>query len=1667
MNENNPFANIGKTKKEVSKYSEREKDTILDTFINKANVSELVDNGIDEETAEQQIDSGGAYDVIYQTLYYRLRDKDFDELKNSFAKGGVVEQKITSLDEIDTSNYQEKSPDDFGQSEGVEKVNPNTISEEENKKANLNLDKDTKSLVNIKEAEKNGTLDTALYTFEEVDLQYNGDRYDDEGNLYAKAITDKEKCAYVKFIEKLHNKDVQGGFKRYGDLHTEKELFKLNELFYDYTNRQVQPKFIFLSGDIPNKLNRIRKNKDEYSSQYGKGNYDKAIELLSETIKELQKNRLKVDDPIISKRLKINIRGEFAKSFQIEQLYSPRNRNTPKLINRHNIYAKKDEYGNTKEILAYKTAPTSRNEYSGRQLTLAQAFFLWVRDGTKSNGVLIKNGLSAEALFKFYFKKGQKPKYYKKDQWLNVQAQAKANTERLFSQFLAEGLTGEDKVRLEVIWNDKYNSYITPDVNKVPIGFQFTRFVGESLENDIRPEKREAIAYYMLRNTGLFAYGVGVGKTWCSIFTMAQMLGMGLTKRPLVIVPKQVYTQFSKEIKTILGDQYPVNTLYNLSKNKDKKTGKTWIEKGSDIKDNTISICTKSALAYMDYTDTYKSFGEDGNDMYGFNLVRNILFVEGSKNYMDEYVQTEQLSKHTDNFLDIMNINAENNIKIDSDKVAFDFLCVDEAHNYKKVFTQVKSVPYDEADKEGGDAKRKQHRYKSLQGGKPSADAYRLFTLATYIQSKNQGGNTLYLTATPFTNKPQEIYSMLALISYKKLLNEGYEDMVQFFDMYADMKMQNVVKSDLSMAKEEVFIGFTNLIALQNLIFSVIDKKGRKEEDKLVERPNKIVLPFKNVMKNGVNYPVAKENRISTTLQMTDRMTLLANELKDYASGSVDFDELCLGDNLNETKFGKENIKQKKKADKESSLTEKELEEAEESTRADMRTLKCLNYFRQLALNPYIYSCSGYKENPTAKEYVEASPKMLYAFECAKSVKDYENENGLPISGQVFYMNIGVDAFPLMLEYAVKNLGYNENEVAYIGRTNSIGKKKYKDKSDVQDAFLGRVFDEDEQEYREIPDNQRVKLLIGSASIREGMNLQFYASCLYNLYIDYNPTDNTQLEGRIWRQGNRFDNVRIVIPLMENSMDIFLFQKLEEKTERINQIWNRDGETNEFNTEDFDPSELKYELITDPIKLAKLQQDEEITKLDNQIDEINLEYSSLLSFADRYELEQDFYKKPNWDGSGSYSLSNYDDVRDTKYFKFYEVIRNLRPDLLDKPFINDEYSKQGIDMFTSFSGNTTLNELRNNNQLDKIFSYSLIELSDLMVQIIKDQKISFPKDYQVDWKERSVSPSFKVGDEVEYTDKRGNTKVYVIDKLNDDNYPEYADLRVGETYVDDVDIDKINAITKEREKLDAEFYEPFDPTLDKNREKVFEWIGYDEYIGNTLSYSYNLRNDLRYHIGLPNYYYFKKTYDFNVKEYGDDIVYKKVKWADLMDLVKRSNYNKSYFSADIPRSLTQLKKAEETILIPQGINNKVELSEKIKELLDQINDLDVQKNALDDEEEINERANLIADELEQQRLLGIRKPSTYSQRAKEFATANEDYLGNDYLKILSAKFLKKQKEAQQKVSKPKDKSDKDYLIKRLKGLQMLAKVNPKDNDLKRRLKGMKMLLKNNYGITRV
>ena len=85
------------------------------------------------------------------------------------------------------------------------------------------------------------------------------------------------------------------------------------------------------------------------------------------------------------------------------------------------------------------------------------------------------------------------------------------------------------------------------------------------------------------------------------------------------------------------------------------------------------------------------------------------------------------------------------------------------------------------------------------------------------------------------------------------------------------------------------------------------------------------------------------------------------------------------------------------------------------------------------------------------------------------------------------------------------------------------------------------------------------------------------------------------------------------MPLMSDCIDVFMFQKLQDKTERINQVWTRDGNSNELDTDSFDPSELKYELIKNPNILAQLEKDDLRLKIDEEITMQTEKFSALVN----------------------------------------------------------------------------------------------------------------------------------------------------------------------------------------------------------------------------------------------------------------------------------------------------------------------------------------------------------------------------------------------------------------------------------------------------------------------
>jgi hypothetical protein len=91
---------------------------------------------------------------------------------------------------------------------------------------------------------------------------------------------------------------------------------------------------------------------------------------------------------------------------------------------------------------------------------------------------------------------------------------------------------------------------------------------------------------------------------------------------------------------------------------------------------------------------------------------------------------------------------------------------------------------------------------------------------------------------------------------------------------------------------------------------------------------------------------------------------------------------------------------------------------------------------------------------------------------------------------------------------------------------------------------------------------------------------------------DWNPTDMRQIEGRIWRRDNENKFVRIVYVLLDQSIEVFIYAKLEEKARRLQQIMKERNTIAELEEMSLNPNETKVALASDPEKRADI-----VTKL--------------------------------------------------------------------------------------------------------------------------------------------------------------------------------------------------------------------------------------------------------------------------------------------------------------------------------------------------------------------------------------------------------------------------------------------------------------------------------------
>ncbi len=640
-----------------------------------------------------------------------------------------------------------------------------------------------------------------------------------------------------------------------------------------------------------------------------------------------------------------------------------------------------------------------------------------------------------------------------------VRERRKAAANDLFYKFVREELPEDLRTRFVKDFNKNYNNIHVPDYSKFPLFSKIHQnFKGKGLR--LTEVQKAGIGRQTTKGVGLLAHEVGFGKTLSGILSMHEAMERGNARRPLIVVPNDsILKQWVETIFETIPNA-KVNVLGNL--------GKDYNLSKFDNKDEEITIVTYEGFNNIGFSESITQ-----------NLASKFSYISESELKSVNSISERDFQKELEKVKETDGKMKRGKI-YDWEDFGFDHLTFDEVHNANHIVGKVKIE-----DRRFASDFRSQNQQTSKLG-------INTWMAAQYIQDKNDGRNVTLLSATPFTNKPLEYYSILSLIANKRLEESGYFNVNTFFEtfMEADNDMEIDAKGDVKF-KANVR-RFKNNSLFQQLLSEFIDIKGEEDNPEL-KRPNKI----------------NKEYKI---------------EQNDLTKEQYDL----LNESFNETQKG--------------------------------AILTHILNARLIAISPYL---SPYYDGkfPSVKEFIENSPKLKQTMDLIQ-----QNKKDIPKSGQIIYSELAVAEFPKLKEYLIQEIGFKPEEIGIItGATNK------NQRIAIQNDFnIGKI-----------------KVVIGSEAIQEGMNLQENTTDIYVLSLPYNFTSLRQVEGRAWRQGNKNENVRINFMLTNDSIDVFMLQKLQSKQARYLEAMKKGADV--LDISDISTQELKTAIITNPETRANIE----------------------------------------------------------------------------------------------------------------------------------------------------------------------------------------------------------------------------------------------------------------------------------------------------------------------------------------------------------------------------------------------------------------------------------------------------------------------------------------------
>ncbi|EJX7572201.1 PLxRFG domain-containing protein [Vibrio cholerae] len=789
---------------------------------------------------------------------------------------------------------------------------------------------------------------------------------------------------------------------------------------------------------------------------------------------------------------------------------------------------------------------------------------------------------------------------------------------------------------------DNFNERINTHVNRKYNGRLYLQTVGMNPAVDMRKTQLDGALRMIQSKNTLLDHTVGAGKTFTAITGMMERKRLGLSKKPMAVVPNHILGSFHKDILKLYPSAKVLVADDKAFTAKKRKQFFSRIATG----DYDVVLMGHSHLRAMP------------NDIEHFRTVINEKIDELRSALEEAKAEAKQSGQRGATVKQIEDSISRLQDKIkekeealskNADQIGFtfgdlgvDYLVVDEAHEFKNLTYATRT-----------------DRVVGMNDPKGSEKALDLLIKTRSIQGLENGGVT-FMTGTPISNSLVEVYTMMYYLGHDTLK----ELKMSFYDAFAGSFFNTEITLEYTptgtVKERSVLKGLNNMQQLSTLYRQFADVITQKDMVNIfrqdVEAKNKATgenkatrFPIPNIKggKRQLNIAPATEAQREYNDYLIARMEAF-NQLKnkeeriayakidnplwvltDAKKASLDVrlvDPTAQRDPTGKVARAAERIKSiydQWQDDKGTQLVFSDMgtpaKYAIATVKSDLKSLAETVLGKGKAAAFISSRLEIYEgempHSQTLKELVDKVNAQAETGEIDADQYEKLEEQIRELTASTMTADTGFSVYD-DLKASLMEKGIPEDEIAFIHDYNTTLKKE---------ALFDRVR------------RGEVRVLIGSSmKMGAGTNVQNRLVALHHMDAPWRPSDMEQREGRIVRQGNEFYQraanagkpedfeVELIAYTTQGSSDPVMWQILERKAGAIEQF--RNGELDQFvensNSDADSYAEFKAASTGNPIYRLKLESDAKLLDLDSSYTAQASSIGAAKRFVERFDDEK-------------------------------------------------------------------------------------------------------------------------------------------------------------------------------------------------------------------------------------------------------------------------------------------------------------------------------------------------------------------------------------------------------------------------------------------------------------